>query len=79
MSLLRTEYGADGETAHNVVYNALFESLLLGAAAPLPNGLASALCMMKVGGKDTKAQSHLSILCQSPFILIQEHRLQLPR
>jgi hypothetical protein len=79
MSLLRTEQGADGEMAHNVVYNALFDSLLLGAAAPLLNGLASALCMMKGGGKDTKAQSHPSNLCQSPFVLIQEHRLQPPR
>lgn len=53
--------------AHNVVYNALSESLLLGAAAPLLDGLASALCMMKGRGGDkgtvTPFDSVLVSLC----------------
>jgi hypothetical protein len=58
--------------AHDVVYNALFVSLLQDAAAPLLNGLASALCMMMMmeEGEETKAHSRPSILCQSPFVLI---------
>jgi hypothetical protein len=56
--------------AHDVVYNALFVSLLQDAAAPLLNGLASALCMMMMEeGEETKAHSRPSILCQSPFVL----------